>query len=172
MKLRYLACGEYGETYGRPHYHAVFFGQDFLVNTDQVGPNRWKSGWLEDIWQKGMVEVSTLTPELCFYTAGYVEKKAGDEDTFSSKSKNLGKRYAEEFASEIVANGGIVINGRPSGVPRIFFEWFPEKYAPLKRERTQYAIEKGYLETLEEVHQRVKIHHNKQLNKPINHRAF
>lgn len=25
-KLKYFACGEYGETYGRPHYHAILYG--------------------------------------------------------------------------------------------------------------------------------------------------
>mgnify|MGYP003287430176 CR=1 FL=1 len=33
-KLQYFACGEYGEKYGRPHYHAIIWSNDTITKND------------------------------------------------------------------------------------------------------------------------------------------
>ena len=32
-KMKYFACGEYGDEGHRPHYHAILFGIDYLILT-------------------------------------------------------------------------------------------------------------------------------------------
>lgn len=61
-KVRYFACGEYGELYGRPHYHAVVYG-------DVTAPEIYQA------WQQGIVYVGKAEPASMRYVAGYVIKK-------------------------------------------------------------------------------------------------
>ena len=59
-KIRYYMCGEYGEDFGRPHYHACIFGFDF---PDKVhwktfnGCKLFTSEILEDLWSFGFCTV-------------------------------------------------------------------------------------------------------------------
>lgn len=63
-RLRFYACGEYGDLTWRPHYHAVVFGLSPLeVNT------------VRTTWDKGHVVVGDLTIQSAAYVAGYVTKK-------------------------------------------------------------------------------------------------
>lgn len=66
-KLRYYACGEYGEERGRPHYHAIIWGLPYPSITTY-----------EDIfysWKKGFIDCKPVNVERIQYTAGYVCKK-------------------------------------------------------------------------------------------------
>lgn len=64
-KVRFFACGEYGERRHRPHYHALVFG-----SADREA--------VERAWgRKGFVTVEPVTPARISYTAGYCAKKLG-----------------------------------------------------------------------------------------------
>lgn len=64
-KLRFFACGEYGEKRERPHYHAILFGPS-------------EREVLERAWgRKGFVTVEPVTPARISYAAGYCAKKLG-----------------------------------------------------------------------------------------------
>lgn len=63
-KLRYYACGEYGDDTWRPHYHAVVFNLSPL-EVDTVRTS----------WGMGHVVVGELTSQSAAYVAGYVTKK-------------------------------------------------------------------------------------------------
>lgn len=62
--LRYFGCGEYGEKYGRPHYHLALFG----LGVEDAGV-------IGSSWGGGNVVVGTLTRESAAYIAQYVTKK-------------------------------------------------------------------------------------------------
>ncbi|WNK14179.1 MAG: replication initiator protein [Microvirus sp.] len=76
-KLRFFHCGEYGETTGRPHYHALLFGVSF--------PDRrvcskgdfplYSSRELDAIWGHGRCTLGALTAQSAAYCARYVMKK-------------------------------------------------------------------------------------------------
>ena len=78
-KIRYFACGEYGEKNKRPHYHAIIFGHDFkdrqcMFNADTfsaVGV----SVELADLWPFGFSSVGDMTFESAAYVARYCLKK-------------------------------------------------------------------------------------------------
>lgn len=36
LKIKYFASGEYGDKFGRPHYHAIIFGLDFIRDAEVI----------------------------------------------------------------------------------------------------------------------------------------
>jgi len=77
--IRYFACGEYGSTTYRPHYHAIVFG----LSLDDLRPYKrspqnydyFISDSLTECWGLGFVVVGQVTWETCAYTARYIMKK-------------------------------------------------------------------------------------------------
>lgn len=65
-RLRFFACGEYGEHTHRPHYHALIYGLSATQNA-----------LIEKTWGKGQTRTDTVTPARVAYTAGYCAKKIG-----------------------------------------------------------------------------------------------
>lgn len=81
-KLRYYACGEYGEDFERPHYHAAIFGL-----------GRKDYGEIKEAWGYGTVYTRELEKNGAQYVAGYVCKKVSGLD---GKEKTwLNGRYPE-----------------------------------------------------------------------------
>lgn len=76
--LSYYACGEYGESTARPHYHAVLCGPPLLdrdlLDVRPTGPV-WRSDTLASVWPHGLHEFSAVTFQSAAYVAGYVRKK-------------------------------------------------------------------------------------------------
>lgn len=64
--LRFFACGEYGETNHRPHYHAILYGI-----------SEQHKDLIHDTWGKGHTATVPVTPATIAYTAGYTAKKIG-----------------------------------------------------------------------------------------------
>lgn len=81
-KIRYFACGEYGSTTFRPHYHIIMYGLDVqklgLIEwlPSKSGHLQWRSPFLEKLWKNGYVTCSVVSWDTCAYTARYTLKKA------------------------------------------------------------------------------------------------
>lgn len=127
-KLRYLACGEYGDLRGRPHYHALLFGiscNDAVRATTKL----FNSPELEAVWGYGTVNYGEVTRASAAYVAGYTTKSFGrvycDSDgvvkqaPFLRCSKGIGKRYAERYAEDF-KNGCLIVDGTPQRLPRYY----------------------------------------------------
>lgn len=82
--LRYFACGEYGDTTFRPHYHLILFGYDFADKTpwrrSSSGFVLYRSAELERIWPYGHCEIGNVTVQSAGYVARYVTKKVHGDD--------------------------------------------------------------------------------------------
>lgn len=83
IKIRYFACGEYGDQTQRPHYHAIIFGwypDDIEVNeirdSSGLGYRYYQSKTIQEAWPLGIHVVADCTWETCAYVARYVCKKA------------------------------------------------------------------------------------------------
>lgn len=76
-KIRYYACGEYGDTFGRAHYHAIIFG---LKQSDFYK--------VSEAWSYGIVCVEVPSSEAFKYVAGYVTKKIGKVSEWKEKNPN------------------------------------------------------------------------------------
>lgn len=116
-KIRYFACGEYGDTTERPHYHAALFGADPCWN-GQSNFGRSQTccppcNLLRDTWGLGHIHCGTLEQESAAYIAGYVVKKLtspsdpkleGRHPEFSRMSNRpgIGCHAMDEVASELM----------------------------------------------------------------------
>jgi len=143
--LSYFMCGEYGETKGRPHYHAALFGVWF---PDQVrrkegadGSPLYQSPTLDRLWGKGECLIGAVTFESAAYIARYCTKKLdGDraveyeridpetgevyllprEYMRCSTDPAIGKRWFERFGAEVCASDAVVARGFESKPPRYY----------------------------------------------------
>lgn len=91
--IRYYACGEYGSTTYRPHYHAIVFGLSLddlrPYKSSPQGYDYFISDSLAKCWGLGFVVVGSVTWETCAYTARYVMKKAKGRDRQAYENLNL-----------------------------------------------------------------------------------
>lgn len=100
IKIRFYAVGEYGTRFTkRPHYHLAIFGIDGSFRE-----------YIDKAWQKGLIDVGTLTKDSANYIAGYVTKKfvnQNDKDLvdrlpeFSRQSQGIGLSWIKEFAKTL-----------------------------------------------------------------------
>jgi hypothetical protein len=140
-KIRYIACGEYGDTTRRPHYHAIIFGENFRDDKIAISDSLYTSPSLSDVWGKGLVSIAPVTMSSICYVCGYVNKKIGDADTFSlaSRRPGIGHDWLKKFSDDLVRTGSVTIEGREYPVPSRYLDWREEEFAALKKKRRQIA---------------------------------
>lgn len=130
-KIRYYACGEYGEENNRPHYHAIVFGLPYNRDTRVLLTKLWKYcdslRFLYD--SKG---VAPVTIDDIAYVAGYCQKKLTGElgkkeyeqkglyPPFSRSSRFLGLNAFEKNLDQVKEYGCVFWNGSKMPVPRYF----------------------------------------------------
>lgn len=85
LRVRFYACGEYGDETERPHYHVALFNYPGCV----YGRSRYRTirgnccancDRVRDTWGLGLVDGGPLDPEGMQYVAGYVMKKMTAKD--------------------------------------------------------------------------------------------
>lgn len=144
--VRYYYGGEYGEQYGRPHYHACLFGIDFAdkkhVSTTETGFKLYESKTLAELWPHGQHSIGELTWESAAYTARYIMKKiTGDKqqkhyekiDTETgeiikttpefndmSRRPGIGKLWIDKFRTDVYPRDYVLVNGRKTNPPRYY----------------------------------------------------
>lgn len=127
VNCSYFSCGEYGELNGRPHYHVILFGY-FPSDASLVEGAKTKSGFevyhslfLDDVWNKGFVDVNNFSQDTAFYVAGYVNKKTGKYDGFINMSNGLGYQYMMDHIDELFTKRTYIArSGRVHFLPRAF----------------------------------------------------
>ena len=97
--IRFYMCGEYGENFGRPHYHAVMFNYDLpdkkLFKMERGNP-LYTSEILSELWGKGLTSVGGVTFQSAAYVARYIMKKVtGDaaEDHYTRIDPETGEVF-------------------------------------------------------------------------------
>lgn len=83
--IRYFACGEYGDQYGRPHYHLALFGHENCRRgitrfTRDDRPCCDVCSRTQQAWGLGTIKHGTLTEQSAEYVAGYINKKMTKDD--------------------------------------------------------------------------------------------
>ena len=98
-RIRFYMCGEYGEQFARPHFHACIFGLDFedkVLFSSSGGNKLWTSATLDALWPFGFSSIGEVTFESAAYVARYCLKKVnGDlaKDHYSMVDLETGEVY-------------------------------------------------------------------------------
>lgn len=101
--VRFYMCGEYGDEFSRPHFHACMFGlnlPDLEVLSKSKGNILYRSPKLEKLWPYGFVTIGAVTPESAAYVASYCLKKVTGKDS-------------EDHYTRIVSETGEVVQVTP-----------------------------------------------------------
>lgn len=98
----YFGCGEYGDTFSRPHYHILMFGLDDFYHRWQRDSHAVENE-LADVWQKGIVDVKVAEWSGIHYVTKYTLKQMTPETdepippfTFNSHGIGLPWLYTPE----------------------------------------------------------------------------
>lgn len=144
--IRYIACGEYGELYRRPHYHAIIFGEDWRDGRRDLDQTLYTNDRLESVWGQGNVSIGAVSMASICYVCGYTFKKIGDAETFSLASRRppIGHNWLDQFRMDISNTGQVSIEGRVYPVPSRYLEWMPEEFEHIKKERKEYALKNAH----------------------------
>lgn len=145
-KVRYYACGEYGDNFGRPHYHVVLFGYGFpdrkAWRKSPAGFVLYRSAFLESLWPFGNCEIGEVTAQSGAYVARYVMKKIGGppaadhynrphpltgemhrvspEFAVMSSRPGIGGTWFDKFEGDVFPADFLVIDTRKVPVPKYF----------------------------------------------------
>lgn len=178
-RLRYFACGEYGERHGRPHYHAILFGVPH--DSDQI----------DSAWGLGLTHTDHVSPKAINYVCNYTTKKLGwvkrsqeeriDLETgevytwqppwqLMSRRPGLGSTARQHYRSWALY---AIQNGRKLSIPRYYKQSYADKAPQSEQEDTdykkyQYALTThSNTTTTEEYHRKLNnretVHHAKQI---------
>jgi len=145
-RIRFYACGEYGDQGNRPHYHAIIFGYDFPDRSawrkTATGYLTYRSALLEKLWPFGHAEIGTVSRSSGAYVARYCLKKingpiAADHYTrvhpltgavsqvrpeFATMSTKpgIGHGWFERWEADCFPSNFVVIDGEKFPVPKYY----------------------------------------------------
>lgn len=144
--VRFLMCGEYGDKFDRPHYHALIFGYGFpdrYVWKVVDGHIIYRSSLLEDCWKDGFSTVEDCTDGSIQYVCRYVMKKLlPDYQDVQvppfirmSLKPGIGYQYFRYFGEDFLKKGldGIYYNDyvtyvdKKIPVPRFYLKMFEKR---------------------------------------------
>lgn len=137
--IRYYLCGEYGSNTHRPHYHAVMFGlpPDESLSYEEV----------LRAWQKGFVQIGTVTPASIAYVTKYCITKAEEMDEFDTRERpfalmsrrpGLGADYIDSHKSWHLADESRFYSPKMDGQKVSLPRYFKEKIYD-EKQRKRYA---------------------------------
>lgn len=165
-RVRFFACGEYGEGLARPHYHVILFGKEFA---DQYPWEKTRSGHVlyrsaeaERYWPFGHVKIGTVTPSSAAYVARYCVKKVNGERAEShytrvdpltgevrrlapefltmSRRPGIGADWYERHARDAFPSDFVIVEGSKKPVPRYYERKLAEDdLKAIKQKRTEAA---------------------------------
>ncbi len=166
--IRFYACGEYGEKFGRPHYHVCLFNFDppdkkLYKVRDHV--QLYSSATMDKIWGMGFTVTGDVTFQSAAYVARYIMKKINGpeatphyetvdlqtgelfqqkpEFTTMSRRPGIGKNWLKKYQADIYDHDFVVMNGKKMRPPRYYDRQFeitnPEDYKIIKGNRLRSA---------------------------------
>lgn len=170
-QIRFYMCGEYGDNYGRPHFHACLFGVSFPdgVLWQRTASNEliYRSAALEALWPFGYSSYGEVTSKSAAYVARYVMKKVSGnprhydavnqetgeifsrvpEFTRMSLKPGIGSTWFEKYKSDVFPHDRRIVNGVEVKPPRYYDKKFkasnPDAFEVIRAERMLDADRKS-----------------------------
>lgn len=128
FKVRFYACGEYGERRGRPHYHLCLFGDD-AMGMVAASEKAWTFGSAASVTSLSKrLDSHLLTWDLAWYIVGYICKRMTKmedarlgnrhpEFARMSLRPGIGAKAMEVIAAELNSSVGAAVVARAGDVP-------------------------------------------------------
>lgn len=168
---RFLMCGEYGDQFGRPHFHAILFNCDFkdkvFFGRNARGDDLFTSELLDALWErKGHATLGAVTLQSAGYVARYSTKKIygpGTDHVYdftdqwgevhervspflhASNRPGIGYEWFQRYHSDVFPCDELVFDGRKFPVPRYYTKLYDlldeHGAARVKRERARVSRE-------------------------------
>lgn len=154
--IRFFGCLEYGETFGRPHYHMLVYNQH--VSWLQPIPRangRPSTLYRSPVWPHGHIDAGKVTPASIRYCASYLNKDTSSENMlFRTTRPGIGAFGIYRLAEQAVSKLG-------ECVPTPAYFQIGERKFPLgKFERDHF--EKGVINaggTVQKIHPQERVVH-------------
>lgn len=132
--LRFFACGEYGDTTRRPHYHVLLFNTDFpdmrQARLSDTGERLFTSAELSRLWPVGSSLIGSVSAGSAAYVCGYVLKKVGKpveyppnflpEFRVMSRNPGIGSAWLERFGVEAYHHDSAIMDGHEVSLPKFY----------------------------------------------------
>lgn len=159
-KIKQVMTGEYGDQFGRKHFHGIVFNHCFfdLVSTgtySEKGHEIFTSPSLEKVWGKGIVQVSKVTFDLALYVSAYVTDPMDsdtDENLHRKKKQygrfgaGIGLDWLKLYWKDVLVKGKISTFEGDQPIPRMFLkkieEWHPKEFREWKEKKFLAMLEK------------------------------
>lgn len=177
-KLKYYACGEYGDEKMRPHYHIIMFNMELssliskqeaaaaMQNISTMLNGKWQ--FKSPIWPQGIITIGQVEAASIGYCLEYITKPqiipqwATDkrQKEFSLMSKGLGLNY---LTPEIISWHKSDINhrfyvpiedGKKIAMPRLFKQ---KIYTQIEREAIAQVLMDEEYKTYQQLTEKEKI---------------
>lgn len=169
LRIRFFHCGEYGEAFSRPHYHAIIFGFGFpdrVVWSETGEFPVYRSSFLDGVWNRGFCTVADVSFESCAYVARYVVKKINGDAALDhywklnevtgelavvspeyctmSRKPGIGAKWFEKYGDQVTKFDSVVSRGFEQKPPR-FYESMMDvmELEVIKAEREHASIKRS-----------------------------
>lgn len=163
--IRFYHCGEYGDQFGRPHYHALIFNYDFsdkvYKRVNSAGDKIYTSDFLASLWDAGVKEqqeIGSVTYQSAAYCARYIMKKITGDDAvayygerkpeYTTMSKGIGRGWFESNFADVFPHDFVIHEGKKHRVPRFYDNMFeqlphdiPTNILRIKHKRKKRALD-------------------------------
>lgn len=151
-EIKQVMCGEYGDTFGRKHFHGIIFNHSFddieFTGTYSKKGNPIKtSKKLQAIWKKGYVQVEEVNFDLALYVGAYVtdqmeenlENEGHKKKQYGRFGKGIGEAWIRKYYRDVLNAGTVKTLQRDYPVPRYFLkkikDWYPAQYEQWKEKK-------------------------------------
>lgn len=167
-KVRFFACGEYGDQTLRPHYHSLIFNHQFpdlkFRRKNHNNDNLYTSDSLSKLWPYGFHEIGQLNYKSAGYCARYCLKKivgtqadehymrqspingewyrVAEEFAVGSRRPGLASTWFEKYKADAFPSDFVIVDGKKKKPPRYYLQKLTEEeIEPLKRARKRQSLQ-------------------------------